>query len=310
MEPVRRLPPTQTLLAFDVVARLGGVTRAAEALGTSQAAISRHIKRLERELGIALLVRDGRGVALSPEGLAYWKDIGPALAFLQQAGARARVSANELTIACTHEVSHLLIMPRFAALRRALGRKARVRMLTCEYQAVPAMVDAGADIVFEYRAHPPRRTAAAVVREAIRPVATAGFAERHARLLGRAPAEWVGIPRLALTKQNTGWASWEDWFAAQGAEPPTARVETFDNYVYALEAATAGEGMVLAWQGFAERYLESGALVPLTADWHVCGATLYACLTEAGAANPLARTGLRFLSGLLARGALRDGRPV
>lgn len=296
MGPSTRLPPIRTLLAFETVAKLGGVTRAAEELGTSQAAISRHIKRLEEELGIPLLVRSGRGVVLSAEGMAYWKDLGPALGMLRQAGARARASASELTVACTHEVSHLVIMPRFAQVRSALGRRARIRILTCEYQAIPAMVDAGADIVFEYRTKQPNRRATAILREAIAPAAAPDFIDRHASVLRRPPGRWSKIPRLELTKENSGWATWEHWFAAQQADCPAAPVDTFDNYVYALEAATRGDGMVLAWQGFADRYLEAGALVPLVKDWHICGPTLFACLTEAGARNPLAKTFLRFLS--------------
>lgn len=54
--------------AFVLVADLGSFTRAAEAMDTSQAAISLKLKRLEDRLGYRLLERTPRHVALSPRG--------------------------------------------------------------------------------------------------------------------------------------------------------------------------------------------------------------------------------------------------
>lgn len=53
---------------FTVIADEGSVTEAADRLHLTQPALSRHIRELERELGISLLVRAGRGIRLSPEG--------------------------------------------------------------------------------------------------------------------------------------------------------------------------------------------------------------------------------------------------
>lgn len=293
--PRQRIPSIRTLQAFERVAVSGGVTRAAHELGTSQSAISRHIKLLEQELGVALITRSGRGIVLTPEGRTYWDDIAPALRALRQASARLIRSSNDLTIACTHEVSHLLLMPQFAELRRALRKDAHVRILTCEYDAIPAMVDAGADIIFEYRKSAPEREASVILREAIMPVATPEFVRMNSRLLNKPSDQWRGIRRLTLTKSNSGWATWEDWFAHQGGEPPRAPIETFDNYVYALEAATRDEGIVLAWHGFADHYLATRSLTPIADDWLDCGSKLYACLTVHGSANQHAKRCLRFL---------------
>lgn len=290
------LPPLRALLALEAIVETGGVTRAAEELGTSQSAVSRSIRRLEEELAIPLLAKSGRGIVLTPEGLAYWTEVRPALEVLRQAGRSARAGADEINIACTHEVSHLLIMPVYSELRKALKKETRLRILTCEYQAVPAMVDSGADIIFEYRSSPPKGRGTALLREAIRPAASPDFLKRHEVRLREPPVGWSGVPTLALTKENSGWAQWEDWFDAQSTTRPDVPVETFDNYVYALEAATRGEGMVLAWQGFADRYLASGALVPVTREWLVRRQRLYACLTHNGAKKPAAEKCVRFLA--------------
>lgn len=63
-----------TLRAFLTVAEQGGVTRAAAALHLTQSAVSMQLKRLEESLGLDLLDRSNRRIALTPSGeqlLAY-----------------------------------------------------------------------------------------------------------------------------------------------------------------------------------------------------------------------------------------------
>ena len=50
------------------IAELGSVSRAAESLHVAQSALSRHVANIEAEFGQALLLRTGRGVALTPDG--------------------------------------------------------------------------------------------------------------------------------------------------------------------------------------------------------------------------------------------------
>lgn len=57
--------------AFVLAADLGSFTKAAQALGTSQAAISVKVKRLEDRLGYRLLERTPRKVRLSAQGSAF-----------------------------------------------------------------------------------------------------------------------------------------------------------------------------------------------------------------------------------------------
>ncbi len=293
---LNRLPNLRALIAFEHVARLGGVTRAATELRTSQAAVSRHLKHLELELGAALVTRSGRGIVLTTQGQAYFDAISPALMVIRHAGDRVRSGQDELVIACTHEVSHLLLMPRFRELQAAVGKTTRIRFLTCEYDVVAAMVDAGADMIFEHASGRPTGKCAPILSEEIIPAAAPAFIGKNEQAFSQSPGRWQNVKRLALSKNNYGWATWEDWFASQTVEVPDAQIETFDNYVYALEAAARGDGLVLAWRGFADSYLASGALVPVTADWLTGAPKLYARLTERGEANKHALQCLKFFS--------------
>ncbi len=56
------------LRSFVAVADSGGVTRAASALNLTQSAVSMQLKRLEASIGVALLDRSGRGIALTASG--------------------------------------------------------------------------------------------------------------------------------------------------------------------------------------------------------------------------------------------------
>ncbi len=56
------------LVYFEAVARLGGFSRAAEALHVAQPAISAQVRRLERELGTTLFERTTRRVAITQAG--------------------------------------------------------------------------------------------------------------------------------------------------------------------------------------------------------------------------------------------------
>ena len=53
---------------FVTVAQLGSFSAAARRLHIAQPALSRQVKALEAMLGVALLVRDARGVSLTHEG--------------------------------------------------------------------------------------------------------------------------------------------------------------------------------------------------------------------------------------------------
>ncbi|MEN3350837.1 MAG: hypothetical protein V7632_4472, partial [Bradyrhizobium sp.] len=60
-----------TVQAFLLVAELQGFTRAAEVLGTTQAAISMKLQRLETVLGKRLVERSPRAVRLTADGAAF-----------------------------------------------------------------------------------------------------------------------------------------------------------------------------------------------------------------------------------------------
>lgn len=70
--------PTNLLRTFVAVVELGGHSKAGEAVGRSQPAVSLQIRRLEELVGTPLLRHEGRTIALTPAGeilLAYAREM-------------------------------------------------------------------------------------------------------------------------------------------------------------------------------------------------------------------------------------------
>lgn len=91
--------------AFVRIADLGSFTRAAETLGTTQAAMSLRLKRLEQRLGCRLVERTPRYVELSAQGAAF---LGPARALLEaheRALAALAVTRQRMTIGISDHVA-------------------------------------------------------------------------------------------------------------------------------------------------------------------------------------------------------------
>ncbi len=78
------------LRTFLAVNDAGSVRVAAESLLVSQPAVSAAIASLERELGVALVARHGRGLRLTAAGTAFADDVRTSLGLLDQGSRRAR----------------------------------------------------------------------------------------------------------------------------------------------------------------------------------------------------------------------------
>jgi DNA-binding transcriptional LysR family regulator len=76
------------LRSFLAIVRYGGYHRAAEALHLTQPAVSRHMRKLEAELGGQLFTRRGRGVELTEFGERAAVELGDVLAAHDRALAR------------------------------------------------------------------------------------------------------------------------------------------------------------------------------------------------------------------------------
>ncbi len=87
---MRRLPNLNAVRAFEAAARHGSFARAADELGVSHAAVSRHVRTLETELGVALFERHARHVVLTGEGSLFARTAADSLSQLELDSGRLR----------------------------------------------------------------------------------------------------------------------------------------------------------------------------------------------------------------------------
>ncbi len=84
--PTRKsIPPFEALRAFDAVARLGGIRKAAQELHRDHAVISRHLRTLEEWTGTKLIERTPAGAMVTEGGMAYHQRIAAAIDSIAEA---------------------------------------------------------------------------------------------------------------------------------------------------------------------------------------------------------------------------------
>ena len=294
-----RIPPTSALIAFESAARHGNFSRAARELRTSQSAISRHIASLERQLSTRLFHRSRTGVSLTDAGSRYRDAVAIGLGAIHAGAAEvaelSSVEQVELVIACSDEISHLFLMPRYDALQKALGEQVRIRLLTYQHNIryLPPTPVADVLLTWDQATNTPE-DCAVILKEKLSPLCSPGYAALHAETLRRPVTDWSKLTFLDTSRTNEGWTSWDEWFDVVGRPSPEPRYANYDNYTYILEAAAAGQGIVLGWRHFIERYLESGALISLDDKFVETDNRFCAVVTKKGRQRPLARKCMNF----------------
>lgn len=106
---------------FRAVAEAGSLTAAAARLGLSRAVVSFNLKRLEQELGVTLLLRSTRHIALTDAGEQFLQHCIPALEAAQAAINAARRDQQQLQgtlrLTTTPEYAQYRLVPALEAFR-------------------------------------------------------------------------------------------------------------------------------------------------------------------------------------------------
>jgi DNA-binding transcriptional LysR family regulator len=254
------LPPLNALVVFEAAARMANFSRAGAELGLTQSAVSRQMLKLEGFIGAKLFLRTPTGVTLTPVGEAYVAEVRRILGELATVthGVRGSAGPRQVTLACSHGIADLWLMPRLQALDAALpGIELRLRVT----DDVARLRLDEFDLAIFYRREKPTGVALHVLgTEEIVPVTAPG----------RAPlAEDPAPTLLAIEDSLREWLDWPHWFSAVGRPlPPEARVWRLGSYALAVQAASQGLGTTLGWTWLLRDRLAAGTLVPAH-DFHL-----------------------------------------
>ena len=282
---------------FVRVAEAGSFRRAAERLGVSAAAVSKAVAKLEGDLGVRLLERTSRRVALTAEGRTYLEHARAALDHLQ--AGRDLVAQAQRVVQGTVRVSlpHLLGRTVVAALPRLAARHP---LLTFDVRLTDRLVDLAAeDIDVAVRIATLPDDADLIARPLRRP--------RFATVASPAYLGRLGIPQEPRDLAAHACCVFVDPsgsdapFRFEGREPVAVPVALrVDQGELLVEAAVAGVGLSQAFDWMVAPHLAAGRLVEVLAHRAAQGPPLQAVVLPQRRRAPRVRAFLELLEQVLA----------
>jgi len=227
----------QQLRYVVATAEHGSMTAGAATLYVAQPALSRAIRQLERELGMTLFSRAGRGIALTPEGEAFTvraRTVLRSLDALRDMGDERSRDA-QLVIAASPTLQASMAIPILSALREQ-GIAVHTRLLGCAGSTeVDELVRSGqADLGLWDQAIPTTLAVVPLGRAEVRLVSPPGLDLPDRITIG----DLVGVP-LVLPTAGSDRRAALDWFFDECGITPTVAIESDERNVW-LEAVLRG----------------------------------------------------------------------
>ncbi len=256
-----KIPSLQALVCFAAAARHESFTRAAQELALTQSAVSRQVAALEDFLGVALFQRTRHGMALTPRGADYARQIAPRLQALEQDtldAMSAQGSGGAVHLAAVPTFATRWLIPRlpdFAAQHPEIVVHIETRtrpFLFADSEFDCALYSGTAEQVANWAG----TRALKLMSEDVLPVCSPALLDSRLQL---APED---IAQLPLLQQSTRPYGWRQWFDAMGVPAPNAlsgpRYELFS---MTATAAACGLGLALVPRLLVEDELARGTLV-------------------------------------------------
>ncbi|MBK8441337.1 MAG: LysR family transcriptional regulator [Rhodobacter sp.] len=255
MLPRRYLPSIPSLLALEALDRLGTASAAAAELSLTQGAISKQLQVLEGQLGVSLLIREGKRLILTPAARDFVLQARNALKTLTDASLtlRANPRGGALNLAILPAFGMHWLAPRLAAFSRAhpevtINLSTRLRPFDFAATAFDAAIHYG-------RQDWPGVSYLKLMDEEIMAVAAP-------RLLPKplpSAAAVLDHPLMQLESRTGDWSRWLARHGHLGLRPPAM---LFDQFATMAQAAVHGLGLALLPGFLIGDDLASGRLIP------------------------------------------------
>lgn len=252
-----KLPSLNGLKVFEVAARHLNFRLAAEELGVTQGAVAQQVRGLEAELGMQLFERLSRSLALTTEGRRYIADIRRALDIIAQATTELKPQPVRLTISVTPTFASKWLIPRLPDFT-AGNPELDLHILATE-RVSSFQVD-GVDLAARYGRPPfgPGLAVELLFEQEIIAVCSPMLLKGGAK-----PQTTEELATYALLHDAHNF--WPEFIGKYlGPSLQTSfKGTSFNQTSHAIEAAIAGQGIVLANRDFVARDMDEGRLIRL-----------------------------------------------
>ena len=250
-----RPPSLRSIAAFEAAARHQSFSKAAAELNLTHGAISHSVRGLELRLGRRLFDRSGGRVRLTEDGVLLANRVRTGVGLIADAfdTTTDQAGSPRLTVSVLPSFASRVLIPRLADFYQTFPRTELV--LRCSSR-LESLEDDGVDLGVRFG-----------------PGNWAGLQSRHLAqeylVVVASPYFRRGaLPRtlndiLACDLIDHPGSSWRLWLSSLGYDGAFRARLSIDDSAIALEAAAAGQGVVLARQLLVEGDLKAGRLVQL-----------------------------------------------
>ncbi len=256
------------LEAFAAVARTRNFRRAARESRVSVSSLSQRLRAMEDRLGVRLMNRTTRSVALTEAGELLLGRIAPAIAdvadALDQVRGLRELPAGRLRINAPAPAVDLVMAPM---LMPFLKRYPQIELEIVVETSLIDIVARGFDAGVRYGEHlaqdmiamslgPPQRYAV---------VASPDFIAAHGR--PQQPKELLDHPCIRTRFESGAQLDWEFEKAGRVVKVAASGPLLSTNSSLQVKAAVAGLGFAMTFAGYVREAVQSGALVSVLEDW-------------------------------------------
>lgn len=245
-------PPLTYIRSFECSARHLSFTRAADELGYTQAAVSMHIRSLERYLGSKLFHRNPRSLALTEIGAAFLPSLRQALQLIDQATETVVIGnqTRTVTISCPMSLAENWLSRRLVGFHAAYPN---IELLI--YGSVWGEPEGlSADLVVSMnRDDEVPRGAELMLRETLSLLCAPDIASTIESI-----EDLTQLPRILVLGRQDYWAAFQPYLGKSDDQLSSAFRTNATNI--ALEMATNGIGCIAAPSDLTQTYVERGLL--------------------------------------------------
>lgn len=262
-----RLTPSD-LSTFVAIARHQSFRKAAEELGVTASALSHALRTIEERLGVRLLNRTTRSVALTEAGQRLYDRVTPAFRDIDDAiedlNAFRDRPAGTLRINAARLPCHLVLLPMLAGFSQAYPD---VSVEIVSDNALTDIVGKGFDAGVRFG----EALAADMIAIPLGPrmrfsvVASPAFLARHG-----APATPHDLRRLSCIRYRFDSGVFYRWEFERGAEALEVEVSgpvTVNDQDLMIRPALDGLGLAYVFEGQVTEHIAAGRLVEVLSDW-------------------------------------------